>query len=489
MSLEDIRRERLKKIEALHQRKVEVYPATTARTHALAEVIRTFDALVTEKKSVVIAGRVMAKREHGGAAFFDLFDGSGRMQIHAKEDVLGKEYDELRAAADIGDFVEIEGTLFETKRGEKTLEIARWTMLAKSLRPLPEKWHGLQDAEERFRKRYLDLLLNKEVRARFERRAEILGMIRAFHEKNCFLEVETPMLHPIPGGALARPFMTRHHALERDFYLRVAPELYLKRLLVGGFERIFEIGKSFRNEGIDAQHNPEFTMLESYAAYWDEARMMSFTEDLFLMLAEAAGKNGVIEFQGTKIEFKKPFSRVSFKDVLRRDAGIREYDAENSDAVRARAKDLGLSVDAGMSKVQIADELYRKICRPKILQPTFVTNHPAEISPLAKHAEDRREVRRFQLIAGGLELTNAFAELNDPIEQRRRFEEQEQGRAQGDAEAHRIDEDYIEALEYGMPPAAGLGIGIDRVVMLLTNARNIREVVLFPTLRPKNEYA
>ncbi len=485
MSFEDIRRERVKKLEVLRREGFDAYPAGTARTHSVREVLDGFTSLAGDKKPVVVAGRIMAKREHGGAAFFDLFDGTGKLQGHAKEDVLGEEYARFIEIVDIGDFIEAEGTLFETKRGEKTIEVSRWGMLVKSLHPLPEKWHGLQDVEERFRKRYLDILLNEAVRARFERRAEIVGMVRAFHEKNGFLEVETPMLHPISGGALARPFVTHYHALERDFYLRVAPELYLKRLLVAGFERVFEMGKSFRNEGIDVQHNPEFTMLESYAAYWDEERMMRFVEDLFVMLTEKLGENDAIEFQGKKIEFKKPFVRISFKDLLRRDAGVGDYCAGNIESLRARAKELGCAMEKSVSRWQIADEVYKKMCRPKILQPTFVTNHPVEISPLAKKADDSREVRRFQLIAGGLELTNAFSELNDPLDQRLRFEEQERGRAGGDEEAHRIDEDYIEALEYGMPPAAGLGIGIDRVAMLFTDTRNIREVVLFPTMRPK----
>jgi lysyl-tRNA synthetase class 2 len=386
----------------------------------------------------------------------------------------------------MGDFISAEGVLFETNRGEKTLEVTQWAMLGKSLLPLPEKWHGLQDVEERFRKRYLDLIMNEEVRERFRMRSAIITCIRKFHEKNGFLEVETPTFHAIPGGTLAKPFVTHHNALHVDLYLRIAPELYLKRLLVGGFERIYEIGKSFRNEGIDATHNPEFTMLECYAAYWDEEDMMAFVEDLFCSLVKEFFKGSKIEHDGKQIIFKKPFARITFKDLLARYALIPDYEAETRDSLAMRARQLGVEAPPHESKGKIADEIYKKICRPYLVQPTFLVHHPADISPLSKKWEDHpSEVRRFQLVANGLELTNAFAELNDPIDQRERFEEQEHGREGGDEEAHRFDEEFIEALEHGMPPAAGLGIGIDRLIMFLTNQKNIREVVLFPTMRPK----
>ncbi len=506
MPIEDIRSERIKKLEALRERGSDAYPAETARTHPIAEIRKKFAVLSRTKKPVVAAGRVMAKREHGGAAFFDLRDASGSIQALAKEDILGEQYRLFLDTVDIGDFVEVSGAFFLTKKEEKTIEVHEWRMLAKSLRPLPEKWHGLQDVEERFRKRYLDLVMNDGVRERFQTRAAIIKTIRDFHEARGFLEVETPMLHPIPGGALARPFATHHNALNTDLYLRVAPELYLKRLLVGGYERVFEIGKSFRNEGIDAQHNPEFTMLESYAAYWDESNMMGFVEDLFVGLAKKLNRKAGItvgnsqlgnsvsnletEFpssaEGKKIIFKKPFGRITFKDLLARYALISDYDGETRESLATRAKQFGIDIGAYESKAKIADEIYKKICRPYLVQPTFVINHPLELSPLAKkRKENPDEVRRFQLIAGGVELTNGFSELNDPIDQKERFEAQEKERERGEEEAMRIDEDYVEALEYGMPPAAGLGIGIDRVVMLFTDTKNIREVMLFPTLRPK----
>lgn len=488
MALEDIRNERLRKCATLFGQGVNPYPAQTRRTHAIGELLKKFGQFCASGKEVTAAGRIMAKREHGGAAFFDVQDETGKIQVLMKRDTLGdKRYEAALEAIDIGDFLGAEGTLFETKRGEKTLEAKQWRMLGKSLLPLPEKWHGLQDVEERFRKRYLDLIMNEAVRERFRMRSAIITFIRKFHEKEGFLEVETPTFHPIPGGTLAKPFVTHQNALDIDLYLRIAPELYLKRLLVGGFERIYEIGKSFRNEGIDATHNPEFTMLESYAAYWDEEDMMSFVENLFCGLVKEFFGVVRIEQDGREIVFRKPFARIAFKDLLARYALITDYEAEGRDSLATRARQLGIETAPHESKGKIADEIYKKICRPYLVQPTFITHHPLDISPLAKKWEDRpNEVRRLQLIAGGLELTNGWAELNDPVDQRERFEEQEQSREGGEEEAMRFDQDFLEAMEHGMPPAAGLGIGIDRLVMFFTDQKNIREVVLFPTLRPKN---
>lgn len=487
MALEDIRNERARKRATLLEKGVNPYPATARRTHAVAELLKKFAVLSASEKKVSAAGRVMAKREHGGAAFFDMQDQTGKIQILMKRDTLGDaEYETMLASVDIGDCISAEGILFETKRGEKTLEARQWTMLGKSLLPLPEKWHGLQDVEERFRKRYLDLIMNEEVRDRFRMRSAIITLIRKFHEKEGFLEVETPTFHQIPGGTLAKPFVTHHHALDIDLYLRIAKELYLKRLLAGGLERIYEIGKDFRNEGIDATHSPEFTMLECYAAYWDEEDMMDFVENLFSALIKEFFGGSKIEQDGKEISFKKPFVRIAFKDLLARYALIPDYDAESRDSLAMRARQLGIETGSHESKGKIADEIYKKICRPYLVQPTFITHHPLDISPLAKKWEDRPdEVRRLQLIAGGLELTNGWAELNDPVDQRERFEEQERSREGGEEEAMHLDEDFLEAMEYGMPPAAGLGIGIDRLVMFLTNQKNIREVVLFPTMRPK----
>lgn len=477
MSLEEIRSERVKKLDSIKEKGFESYPAETERTHSASEAVKKFAYLAKSKKYITLAGRILARREHGGSTFIDLYDGTGKIQVYFKKDLLGEAYDFFLQTGDVGDFIETSGDLFKTQKEEKTLLVKNWRMLSKSLLPLPEKWHGLQDVEERFRKRYLDLLMNDGVRERFELRTKIIKSLREFLDAHNFLEVETPLLHPIPGGALAKPFVTHHNALGTDLYLRVAPELYLKRLLVGGFERVYEIGRNFRNEGISPQHNPEFTEMECYAAFWDEREMMSFTEDMFLRLVEIAGK---------KENYKKPFARLAFKEVLKRHAQIMDYDKETRDTLATRAKQLGIDIGKQESKGKIADEIYKKICRPHLLQPTFIIDHPIEISPLAKQKSDNKEeVRRFQLIVGGLELANGFSELNDPLEQRKRFEEQEKERVGGEEEAHRMDENFIEALEYGMPPAAGLGIGIDRLVMFLTDTKNMKEVLLFPTMRVK----
>lgn len=503
MPLDDIRNERIKKLNILREKGMDPYPASTARTHLIAAVLQKFGALSKAKKKVIIAGRVMARREHGGSAFMNVRDESGKIQAYFKKDVFEKSYETrshrtmrpglidwyelFLTTVDIGDFVEVSGKLFKTKRGEETLEVVEWRMLAKSLLPLPEKWHGLQDVEERFRKRYLDILMNEEVRARFLVRSKIVSAVREFFEKEGFLEVETPMLHPIPGGALARPFKTHHNALDVDFYLRIAPELYLKRLLVAGFEKVYEIGKSFRNEGIDQDHNPEFTEPECYAAYWNEDDMMKFTERMFLYAVKSAHKKAEFEFQGKKILVKAPFPKIPFKELLRRYALIVDYDKETQSSMATHARRLGIDVASYDSKGKIADFIYKKICRPYVVHPTFIVNHPLDISPLAKRrSENAQEVRRFQLVVAGYEIANGFAELNDPLDQRERFRAQEKEREGGEDEAHPVDNDFVEALEYGMPPSAGLGIGLDRWVMLLTNTKNVREVLLFPTLRPKS---
>ena len=487
MALEEIRSERIKKLHELEHDGIEGYPADANRTHKIADVLKKFPAFVKGRKTNTIVGRIMALRGHGGATFADIKDGSAKMQVLFKRDILGAEYDRFSDMADIGDFIEVIGKAFKTRKGEPTIEVHKWKMLAKSLLPLPEKWHGLQDVEERFRKRYLDLLVNEGVRERFLIRAKIISTLRLVFEKAEFVEVETPLLQPIPGGALAKPFQTHYNALDTDFYLRIAPELYLKRLLVGGIERVYEIGRNFRNEGIDATHNPEFTMLEAYAAYWNEENMMAFVEDSIVDLVKiVVEKKCEVSYDGHAIQFKKPFPRVPFKDILKKYALIPDYDSESRDGIALRARQLGIDSALHESKGKIADEIFKKIARPKLIQPVFFVNHPLDISPLAKKREKNpSEVRRFQLVAGGMELANAFSELNDPLDQRARFKEQEAMRGSGEEEAHRIDEDYIEAMEYGMPPAAGLGVGIDRLAMLLTNVKNVREVLLFPTLRQK----
>lgn len=485
MALDDIRASRLKKLGELAASGRDPYPASVKRTFLIADILKNFSRLERAKKRCSIAGRIMAWREHGGATFGNIRDASGTIQFYFSKDELGKAYGEATSGLDIGDFIEIAGSLFKTKRGEQTIKALEWNMLAKSLRPLPEKWHGLKDVEERFRKRYLDLLMNDEVRARFLMRTTVIRLLREFLEGESFMEVETPILQSTPGGALARPFKTHHQALDIDLYLRIAPELYLKELLVGGFECVFEIGKSFRNEGIDATHNPEFTTAEWYAAYWDEEDMMACVERLFFFLLKKLKLGTKITFDGRAVVFPKKFSSISFTDVLKRYALIVDYERETRESMAVRARQFGIEAEPASAKAKIADEIYKKICRPHLVNPTFVVGHPLEISPLAKRDVRRPDsVRRFQLVIGGCEITNGYSELNDPLDQRSRFEEQARQSREGDREAHPLDEDFIEALEYGMPPTAGIGIGIDRLVMLLTDTHNIREVVLFPTMRP-----
>ena len=488
MALEDIRNERIKKLNELKSSGGNPYPASVSKTREIiCAVLKNFSAREKAKRKVTVVGRLMARRGHGGASFADLKDATGKIQLLFKEDTLGgDQYGLFSSVTDVGDILEVTGVPFTTKRGEKTVEVLKWAMLSKSLRPLPEKWHGLQDVEERFRKRYLDILMNEEVRERFKKRADIVRDMRKFLAGTGFEEAETPMLQSVAGGALAHPFQTHHKALDIGLYLRIAPELYLKRLLVGGFEKVFEIGRDFRNEGIDATHNPEFTMLEAYAAWWDEEAMMKFTESLFANSVKAVFKKGEFEYEGEKIKVKTPFQRIRFSDLLKKYALIPDYESETRESLALRAQRLGLKIGKHEGKGKIADEIYKKICRPRLKEPVFITNHPLDISPLAKKCSaDSNFVRRFQLIAGGLEIANGFAELNDPIDQKARFAEQERMRGGGEEEAHRADEDFIESIEYGMPPAAGLGVGIDRLVMLLTNAHNIKEVILFPTMKPK----
>ena len=442
--LEDIKKTRLEKLANLKKAGINPYPADVLRTHTNKEALDEFKKLVNKK--IVLVGRIRSIREHGGSTFCHIEDGStslttsgsAEIQIYLKKDAVGeKEYKLFIENIDIGDFIQASGKLFLTKKGEKTLLVSNWKILSKSLLPLPNEWYGLEDVEERFRKRYLDLILNKEIRDKFIKRSEIIANIRKFLDEGGFLEVETPMLQIMAGGAKAKPFKTHLNALDMDLYLRIAPELYLKRLLVGGFEKIYELGRNFRNEGMDREHNPEFTMLEFYAAYWDYNKMMDFTEKLLKSL-------------DSKI-FKSKFKKT-------------EYD-------------------------KLVGNKDEKEVFGKITEPTFVINHPVEISPLAKTLRQaqgkNQKVERFQLIVNGLEIANGFSELNDPIDQADRFKAQEIKRKGGNEEAHQFDKDFIEALEYGMPPAAGIGIGIDRLIVLLTNSKTVREAILFPTMKPK----
>ncbi|MDD5032640.1 MAG: lysine--tRNA ligase [Candidatus Pacebacteria bacterium] len=495
MSLEEIRESRLRKLESLKAEFGEVFPSKIIRNFTLAEVVADFSKLSKKKTSIFLVGRVFGIRSHGGVVFCDFKDGSldkktGKkelLQAYLKKDILGEEkFLSFQNNIDTGDFVEFEGSLFKTQKGEKSIKVLSWRIIAKSLRPLPEKWHGLSDVEERFRKRYLDTVMNDEVFSRFALRSKIISETRNFLDKNGFLEVETPVLQPLAGGALAEPFKTRHNALGIDLFLRIAPELYLKRLLIGGFEKVYELGRNFRNEGIDMTHNPEFTMLEFYAAYKDADYLRGFIEEMFRGLAKKVFGKQKVSYENAEIDFSKKFSVVSFNDILKRHALISEPEKANLDDLKLKAKQFGIEIGNSDSWGKIADNIFKKVCRSKIIQPTFVVDIPLELSPLAKKKTDKEnEVDRFQLIVGGIELVNGFSELNDPLDQKKRFEKQQEFRKAGDKEAAEFDKSFVEAMEYGMPPAAGAGIGIDRLVMFLTNTKNIREVVLFPTLRPK----
>jgi lysyl-tRNA synthetase class 2 len=477
---------RIKKLKGLVSRGFEPYPQKTSRTHTVSQALRNFKKLSTKEEEIILAGRILAWREHGGVIFLDLKDASGKIQLLLKKDALGeKSFELFREYFDIGDFIEAKGVLIATKTGEKTLQLRNYRLLSKSLRPLPEKWHGLKDIEERYRKRYLDLIFNEQVKEKFIKRAEIIKTIREFLEKEGFLEVETPILQTIYGGARARPFKTHLNALDIDLYLRISPELYLKRLLVGGFEKIYEIGKCFRNEGVDKHHNPDFTMLEFYWAYADYKEMMKLTEKMFSFLLKKIFHNLKIEYEGKEIDFKTPWKRVEFSELLRKYTNI-DLEEVNQRGIYKKAQELGIKVEKGRPKAEIADEIYKKYCRPKIQQPTFIIHHPIGFQPLAKaFYKNPSKLANFQLVVAGIELINAFSELNDPLEQRRRFEEQEKLFKKGLPEAQRIDKDFLEALEYGMPPAAGFGMGIDRLVALLTDSHSLREVILFPTMKPK----
>ncbi|MGD0976971.1 MAG: lysine--tRNA ligase [Minisyncoccia bacterium] len=486
MPLEDIRQSRIDKLSKLRKAGIDPYPARVFRTHEIAEVLADFDGFAKSGKNLVLVGRVMAMREHGGSAFLDFVDGTGKLQALFKKNDLGeKDYKLFLETVDIGDFIEITGTAFRTKKNEPTIEAKKYRILTKTLLPLPEKFHGLQDVEERFRKRYLDLLLNPELREKFKTRTSIISELRRFLDRNGFMEVETLTLQTLAGGANARPFKTKINALDMDVYLRIAPELFLKRLLVAGFEKVYEFCKNFRNEGMDKDHNPEFSELEFYIAYKDYEWLMKFTEEMLETMVANIFGNTKIKYKDEEIDFAGPYKRISFNELLKKYADI-DYDEASEEELAKKAEELKITIERAMTKGNIADEIYKKVVRSNIIQPTFMINHPLELSPLSKKIPDDPEhVARFQLIVGGTEIVNAFSELNDPLDQRERFEAQQKSAKKGNEEAHPFDEDFVEALEYGMPPAAGWGLGIDRLVAILTNSHSIREIILFPLMKPK----
>ncbi len=480
--------ERERTLASLRAAGVNPYPARSLpRVETCAEIV-TQEPSSSYRRP---AGRIVRVRRHGGSTFITIHDGTGPLQLLFRRDELGLDrYKLLVKQFDTGDFIVVAGPLFKTKTEEPTVDVHEFGMLGKALRPLPEKWHGLTDVETRYRKRYLDLIANPEVRQLFKTRNSIMQAVRSFFTDKGFIEVETPVLQTLPSGAFAVPFVTHHKALDADFYLRVALELHLKRLLVGGFEKVFEIGRCFRNEGIDRNHNPEFTMLEAYWAYADYNGMMGMTEELFKHSIRSLIQQKQLIEPALAAQLgigAPPFEKITFRDAAKQFAHV-NLDALKSDADFSRmAQELHLDVSRGDPKRKIIDELFKKKIVTHIERPTFVIDHPAELTPLAKRIEgDPGYVERFQLVIAGVEIANAFTELNDPVDQRARFLEQEAIAMRGDDEAQRIDEDFIEALEYGMPPAAGIGIGIDRLVMLLTGSKHVKNVILFPTLKPKS---
>jgi lysyl-tRNA synthetase class 2 len=483
---------RLQKLQALRNRGIDPFGGRYPVSH-WAGPLRERLAAATEDElkatgAVSLAGRVVSLRHHGRTCFAHLQDRTGRIQLYARADQLGEEY-ELFTDLDLGDFIGVTGEMFRTRTGEVTVNVKTFAFLAKSLRPLPEKWHGLKDVETRYRQRYVDLIVNPEVRDIFVLRSRLVNGIRRFLDARGFLEVETPMMQPIPGGAIARPFRTHHNALGIDLYLRIAPELYLKRLLVGGFDRVYEINRNFRNEGISTQHNPEFTMLEFYQAYADYTDLMELTEQLFLELAQSLVGRPTLTWGGVAIDLTPPWRRVGFFEALGQALGVEVSPRSDQAAVAAAAAARGITLE-GAPPWRLWKEVFETLVEPTLVQPTFVVDFPVELSPLAKQKrEDPLLVDRFELFIGRREIANAYSELNDPIDQLARFREQAQLQARGDDEAHWLDLDYVRALEYGMPPAAGEGIGIDRLTMLFTDQASIRDVILFPHLRPESRAA
>ncbi len=483
--INELKKIRLEKLAELKAMGIDPFGRRFQRSVMASDLHNKYDEY--ENKIVTVAGRIMSKRRHGKAGFANLQDLSGDIQLYLRKDELGEDRYEIFKKLDIGDILGIEGRVFTTQKGEISLHVTEMTYLSKSLNPLPEKWHGLKDVELRYRQRYVDLIVNPEVKEVFIKRSHIIKEIRRFLEEEGFLEVETPMMHPIPGGAVARPFVTHHNALDMELYLRIAPELYLKRLLVGGLEKVYEINRSFRNEGISTRHNPEFTMLEVYQAYGDYETMMDLTEQLISQVMHKINGTMTAEFEGTQIDFSPPWQRISMLEVIKQNTGLDFNGIKTDEEARQAVESLSMHVKETANRGEIINEVFEQFVEDKLIQPTFIYGHPVEISPLAKRNEQHPEFTdRFELFVMQREIANAFSELNDPLDQKERFMAQAAKRAGGDAEAHMMDEDYLNALEYGMPSAGGLGIGIDRLVMLMTASPSIRDVILFPTLRPRD---
>jgi lysyl-tRNA synthetase, class II len=485
ISEEEARRQ---KLLALRERGIDPYPNHVQRTHTIADTLAHFNEWQGENGAITLTGRIRLMREMGKAAFAQIEDGTGRMQVYFRINDIGEEAYKTLKLLDIGDFVQVQGFLFITRTGERTLHVREYRILAKGLRPLPEKFHGLEDVEIRQRKRYLDLIANgEEARRIFVIRSRTISAMRRFLDDQGFLEVETPILQPLYGGATARPFTTHHNTLDRNLYLRIAVELYLKRLIVGGFERVYEIGRDFRNEGIDRSHNPEFTMMECYQAYADYNDIMKLVEEMVCFIAQEVKGSARITYMGTEIDLTPPWNRIRLLDAIAEFTEIDVNGYPDKESLAAAMREHGYEADPKLGRGRLIDDLKGIMFRKgnaALRQAFFLTDYPLDVSPLAKrHSEIPELVERFQPFVGGLELGNAFTELNDPLDQRERFEDQMRQRAQGDEEAQVLDEDFLEALEIGMPPTGGLGLGIDRLVMLLSDQESIRDVILFPTMR------
>lgn len=485
--MESLTQRRLEKLERIRARGIDPYPHRFYPSHNTKEAISLFLKEGEDKTLISLAGRIIAIRRMGGMTFADLMDGQGKIQICFRREKLGESDYEFLDELDVGDIIGVVGTLFRTQSGEITILVQNFTLLAKSLRPLPEKWHGLADVEKRYRQRHLDFISNPSLKEVFKTRSKIIAAIRCFLERRGFIEVETPIFQKVAGGAAARPFLTYHYALEEKLFLRIAIELYLKRLIISGFDKVYEIGKVFRNEGLSPKHNPEFTMLESYEAYADYHKVMEMVEEMVSFVAKEVLGTTKITYNGNKIELSPPWKRITLRELMIQKLGLDFEAYPDFPSFKKAVEDLGIwqSDWAVKSKGKLIDKLLTSYIEPSLIQPTFVMDYPVEISPLAKRKPDNPKlVERFEVFIGGMEIANAFTELNDPIEQRERFKEQMKLRLEGE-EGEEIDEDFLQALEYGLPPTGGLGMGIDRLVMLLTNQPSIKDVILFPLLKSK----
>lgn len=485
--LREILKIRREKLNSLREEGIDPFQQVKfERTNYTTDILDKFDEY--EGKTVRIAGRMMSKRIMGKASFSDLSDRYGRLQLYVKRDDIGTEEYQRYKKMDIGDIIGIEGEVFRTHKGEISVSVKQLVLLSKSLKPLPEKWHGLKDTDTRYRQRYVDLIVNPDVRKTFENRSKIVREIRNFLDARGFMEVETPCLNTIPGGAAARPFITHHNALDIDMYLRIATELHLKRLIVGGFENVYEIGRIFRNEGMDTKHNPEFTTIELYQAYTDYHGMMDITEDMVVYVAEKVLGTTTVTYQGETIDFAKGWARLTMVDAVKQYSGVDFNALATDEEALAAVRAAGVDPDGKTSWGDLLNLMFEEKVEENLMQPTFITDYPVEVSPLAKRKpSDPKLTERFELFVYGRELANAFSELNDPIDQKERFERQVALRAAGDDEASMMDDDFINALEYGMPPTGGMGMGIDRLVMFLTDSASIRDVLLFPTMKPVAE--